>query len=395
MTDGIAGDIDHLPGRWRGLAPIIFLSFILGAAIAASIGMAFNIEAVAKRFGGSNAAYGTLATVELLSIAAGTLAGSRLAGRLGPRMVAFAGMALAVAANLGGILTASIDQLMAVRVLAGLGSGSVVAVVMFRAGRSDRPNVLFGALNSSVGVLGILLSVALPRLVGAYDITGAYGLYAALAVLALGFILTLPGKAAPVAGEPGQPKAPSLGMEQWLPLLGLGIIFLGHSALAIFIVRIGVGTGVPMTTLGYVFIAISALSVVLPVLSGLYGVKVPAALFAGVVLAMLAVAANIMANAHDLPMFIVGCALYATLPTAMMPVVLTAFARHDPSGRLAAANPAFVTVGGAVAPIISGRVIDIGGYPLVAWMSTGCFLFGAVLLASTLLAADRARRAQG
>jgi hypothetical protein len=51
-------------------------------------------------------------------------------------------------------------------------------------------------------------------------------------------------------------------------------------------------------------------------------------------------------------------------------------------------------VGGAVAPFISGRVIDMGGYPLVAWMSTGCFLFGAVLLASTLRAADRSRRAQ-
>ncbi|MEN3975822.1 MFS transporter [Emcibacter sp. SYSU 3D8] len=388
-----AARVDLPPGRWRGLAPIIFLAVIMGAAIAASIGMAFNIEAIAKRFGGSNAAYGTLATVELLSIAAGTLAGSRLAGRLGPRNAAFAGMTLAAAANFGGIFTGSIDQLMVFRVLAGLGGGSVIAVVMFMAGRSDRPNVLFGALNSSVGVLGILLSIALPRLIGAYDITGAYGLYAAMAVLALGFIVTLPGRAAPVEGE-GDQKAPSLGMRQWPPLVGLGVIFLGHSALAIFIVRIGVGTGVPMTTLGYVFVAVSGLSVVLPVLSGLYGVKVPAALFAGVVLAMLAISANIMANAQDLPMFIIGVALYATLPTAMMPVVLTAFARQDPSGRLAAANPAFVTLGAAVAPIISGRVIDIGGYSLVAWMSTACFLLGALLLAATLFSADRARRAQ-
>lgn len=84
LTPG-AADLDPAPVWWRGLAPILVLAFILGAAIAPSIGMAFNIEAVAKRFGGSNAAYGLLATVELLSIAAGTLAGSRLAGRLGPR----------------------------------------------------------------------------------------------------------------------------------------------------------------------------------------------------------------------------------------------------------------------------------------------------------------------
>lgn len=386
-SDGLA------PSRWRGTAPILFLCIIMVGGMAASIGMAFNIEAIAKRFGGSNAAYGTLATIELLSIAAGTLLGSRLAGVIGARMLAFAGMGLAVAANAVSILAPSIDVLMAVRALAGLGSGSVIAVVMFMAGRSDRPNVLFGALNSSVGVLGILLSTTLPGLVANWNITGAYGLYAVLAALALLFIPSLPGKAAPVAGAPGA-KAPSLGLMQWLPLVGLGVVFLGHSALAIFIVRIGVGTGTPLATLTYVFVGISALSVVLPMLSGIYGVRLPAVMFAGVVLALLAISANIMANAHDLTTFIVGCGLYAVLPTALMPVVLTAFARFDPSGRMAAANPAFITVGGAVAPFISGRVIDIGGYPLVAWMSTGCFMFGAVLLASTLLAADRLRRAQ-
>jgi MFS family permease len=393
VSDGTAESADLPRGRWRAAAPVLFLCVVMVAAIAASIGMAFNIEAVAKRFGGTNAAYGTLATVELLSVAAGTLLGSRLAGRLGPRLLALAGMALAAAANGAGILAVSIDQLMAVRVAAGLGSGGVIAVVMFMAGRSARPNVLFGALNSSVGVLGILLSLSLPRLVASHDVTGAYGLYAALAVLALAVIPTLPGRAAPAAEDPGR-KAPSLGLGQWPPLLGLGVIFLGHSALAIFIVRIGVGTGTPLATLTYVFVAISALSVVLPILSGLYGVRLPAVLFAGTVLAVLAAAANVMANAHGLPGFIVGCALYATLPTALLPVVLTAFARRDPSGRLAAANPAFITVGGAVAPFISGRIIDMGGYPLVAWMSTGWFALGGVLLAGTLLAADRARRAQ-
>jgi MFS family permease len=394
VTDGVAESAELPQDSRRGIAPILFLCVIMLGGMAASIGMAFNIEAVAKRFGGSNAAYGTLATVELLSIAAGTLLGSRLAGLTGPRLLALAGMGLAAAANAASILAPSIDVLMAVRVLAGLGSGSVIAVVMFMAGRSDRPNVLFGALNSSVGVLGILLSTTLPVLVATHDITGAYGLYTGLAVLALLFAPTLPGKAAPVDGEAGA-KAPSLGPAQWLPLLGMGVIFLGHSALAIFIVRIGVGTGTPLATLTYVFVGISLLSVALPMLSGIYGVRLPAVMFTGVVLALLAASANVMASAHDLTTFILGCGFYAVLPTALMPVVLTAFARIDPSGRLAAANPAFLTVGGAVAPFISGRVIDIGGYPLVAWMSTGCFLLGGVLLASTLRAADRSRRAEG
>ncbi len=244
-------------------------------------------------------------------------------------------------------------------------------------------------------MLGILLSTTLPVLVARHDITGAYGLYAGLAMLSLLFIISLPGRTAPVeSAAPGQ-KAPSLGIGQWLPLLGLGVVFLGHSALAIFIVRIGTGTGTPLASLMPVFVAISALSIMLPMLAGIYGVRAPSAVFAVIVLALLAVSANVLANAHDLTMFIAGCGLYAVLPTALMPVVLTAFARHDPSGRLAAANPAFITVGGAVAPSISGELIDIGGYPMVAWLSTGCFVLGGLLLLGTLLAVDRAKRAQG
>lgn len=373
--------LDAAPGRWRGVGGAIRLAAILDAAMAAAIGMPFNVEAVASRFGGSNGDYGTLAAIELLAVAAGSLAGARLAA-CGPRPIALGAMLLVLLANIVATMAGSIGALMAIRLAAGLGGGVVIAVVMFAAGRSDRPHIVFGILNSSVGVLGIVISFALSRLVAAHDILGAYGTYAALALLSLPAIATLSvgrstGETESVAGGP-------LGLWRWVPLLGIGIVFLGHSALAVFIVRIGVGTGVAMATLGYVFVAISGLSVLLPMISAVYGVRMaPLPLVAGL-LGLLAVAANVMANAGDLAVFALGCTVYAVLPTAMMPVVLTTFARRDPSGRLTGTHPAFVTFGGAVAPLISGRIVDLGGYGAVAWMSSLCFLLGGTLLAGTL-----------
>ena len=392
MTSGAAETLEPAPSWWRGIAPILRLAFIMGAAIGPSIGMGIVAAGVAARFpSATTTQIGMLATVELLCIAMGTLLGTLLVGRLGPRMLALIAISLAIITNGAAIFAPGIWQLMAVRVLAGVAAGMVVSVVMFLAGRSDRPNVLFGALNSSVGVLGILLSSVLPRLVADYDITGAYSVYITLSVISLAFVPMLAGRSEPVVPQAGDAPKVALGLWLLVPLLGVGVVFFGHSMLAFFIYLIGVGTGVPIGTLTMVFIAISAVSVVLPILSGIYGVRLPALLVVGAVLAVLGLSANVMANAHALPMFIIGCALYATLPTAMMPVLLTAFAKRDPMGRMTAANSAFVTFGGAIGPLVGGRIVDMGGYPMVAWFSTGCFLVGAILLAGTLASVDRRR----
>jgi MFS family permease len=392
LTGGVAETLDPAPSWWRGIAPILRLAFILGAAIGPSIGMGIVAAGVAARFpSASTTQIGMLATVELLSIAFGTLLGTLLVGRLGPRMLALVAIVLAIVTNGAAIFAPGIWQLMAVRVLAGVAAGMVVSVVMFLAGRSDRPHVLFGALNSSVGVLGILLSSVLPRLVADYDIAGAYSVYILLSAISLAFVPMLAGRAEPAAPQAGDAPRASMGLWLLVPLLGVGIVFFGHSMLAFFIYLIGIGTGVPIGTLTMVFIAISAVSVVLPILSGIYGVRLSAMLVVGVVLTVLGVSANVMANAHALPMFIIGCALYATLPTAMMPVLLTAFARRDPTGRMTAANSAFVTFGGAIGPLVGGRIVDMGGYPMVAWFSTGCFIVGAAMLAGTMISVDRRR----
>jgi MFS family permease len=63
----------------------------------------------------------------------------------------------------------------------------------------------------------------------------------------------------------------------------------------------------------------------------------------------------------------------------------------DPSGRLAGAQPAFATLGGAMGPITAGAVADAVGYGRLGWFINALMLIAASLMAVATLRADRLR----
>jgi type IV secretory pathway TrbD component len=76
----------------------------------------------------------------------------------------------------------------------------------------------------------------------------------------------------------------------------------------------------------------------------------------------------------------------------MIPIALGVLARIDRSGRLTGSHPAFVTLGGALAPIAGGALRDwSGGFGLTGWFVVGMLVIGALLLVRAVLAADASR----
>jgi len=97
------------------------------------------------------------------------------------------------------------------------------------------------------------------------------------------------------------------------------------------------------------------------------------------------------ANA-DTPMeFFIAGPVFAMLPMAMMPIVLGVLARIDQSGRLTGSHPAFVLIGGAVAPFVGGAISDLGGFQVNGWFAVGCIVLGAALLVDAIRRSDRMR----
>ena len=149
-------------------AQLVSLTAVLLLAFAASLGMAFNVDAVVLSFSATNFQAGLVASTELSGIAAGNLLLGRLASRLNAHRVYLLG-ALAIAGfNFLSLFTNSVWELLALRAPAGFALGAVLSTVMATAARSATPELTFGVINSLVGVMGLTLAFVLPRALHAH-----------------------------------------------------------------------------------------------------------------------------------------------------------------------------------------------------------------------------------
>lgn len=375
------------------------LTGVLLLAFTASLGMPFNIDAIALSFGVTNTTAGLVASVEMAFIAAGNLTFARLATRLSAQHIYIAGVIAVVSLNLLSIIAPTTDWLLLCRAPAGFALGAVVATVMTTAGRSHKPESTFGIINSMVGVMGIFIAFVLPRALELHlvlpnvtdwsEVDGLYLVYALCSTLAFLFIPGTP-HTEPVQLTDDTEDRPKL-MIGWLGLVGLGIIFFGHGTLALFIVKIGRTISLSPEEIGYVFMAGSLVGVGLPLLAGYIGTRMNALAPVAVILLVVIVSAILLAAADTPIKFFLFAPLFAILPVAIMPIFLGCLSRVDPTGSLAGSHAAFVLIGGATAPFAGGALSDLGGFTLNGWFVVGCVLTGAALIYPVIRRADSLR----
>jgi predicted MFS family arabinose efflux permease len=386
--------IDLSPLQLASLTGVLLLAF------AASLGMAFNIDAIALSFDSSNTVAGLVASAEMAAIAAGNLTFARLAPRLNVRHIYLGGVLIVVALNLASVLAPSTDWLLLCRTPAGFALGAVVATVMATAGRSSKPESTFGVINSMVGVMGIFIAYVLPRALNMHEVLpafivwsevdGLYLVYAVCSACALFFIRGAP-QPEPLKAAAAATEKPNL-LVGWLGLAGLGIVFFGHGTLALFIVKIG--RQVPLTpeVIGYVFMAGSLLGVGMPLVAGYLGTRMAAQWPIAIILVALILAALGLAGARTPLQFYLAAPAFAMLPIAIMPIFLGCLSRMDPSGSLTGAHAAFVLIGGAIAPFAGGALSDLGGFMVNGWFVVGCVVVGTALGFPAVRQADAQRR---
>lgn len=374
---------------------IAALSAVMMFAFAAPLGLAFNVEAIAAAFSTTNTAAGGVATAEMLMISVSSLITAQFAPRINPRQIILMALAILIPANLLSIFAGDIVTLGATRALAGIGAGAVIALVMTIAGRSRGPTMAFGVINSGLGVGGMAIAMVLPRAIGEYGLSGTYWVYMAAAILALPIIRLLPVPPAHAAATAQDAPPPALGLSAWMALLGVAFIFMGHTALMLFGVRIGMAIPLPLEKIGTVFLAASTFAAIAPLVAGYLGSRLPATVPALLILASLAVLAYVLAGAHTPLSYYSALPLFAALPLALAPIALGAFATVDPTGRMTGAYAAFVTLGAAIAPFLGGFTADLGGYALTGWFTIVCVAIGGTMLFGTAGRADKLRREAG
>lgn len=385
-----SADSDFLIDLSRG--QVAALSAVMMFAFAAPIGLAFNVEAIAAAFSTTNTAAGGVATAEMLVISISSLVTANVAPKINPRQTILLAFGVLIPANILSIWAGDIFMLGATRALAGVGAGAVIALVMTIAGRSRGPTMTFGVINSGLGVGGMALSQLLPWAIGEFGLAGTYSVYLGAAVLALPIVAAIPAPPGERTQLGHQASPPGLGLGAWMALFGIAFIFMGHTALMLFGVRIGMAVPLPMQTIGTVFLAASTFAAVAPLVAGYLGSRMPATMPSLLILGTLLVLAYVLAGSVAPLSFYLSLPLFAALPLALAPIALSAFATVDPTGRMTGGYAAFVTLGAAIAPFIGGITADLGGYALTGWFTIVCILIGAGMLFGVARRADRLRR---
>ena len=118
------------------------------------------------------------------------------------------------------------------------------------------------------------------------------------------------------------------------------------------------------------------------------GARVSAFIWVSTLALLIAACAFVLASAHSPAAFFIIAPIYGVLPMALIPVFLGALARVDTTGRLASAHPAFVLVGGSIAPFVGGALSDAGGYLANASVVATCALIGMLLMWADLRSSD-------
>ena len=366
----------------------IALIGILLCAFSAPLIMPLNIIAIAQRFvNATNGQIGTIATFEALSISVASIILSRIVNRLDRKKIFIASAIFVIIGNILTILATSLNFVILARIISGLGSGAIVATVVATIARGSNAQMTFAFLNSGVGVMGVLLPFCLPIIISSSGMNGAYSFHLFISLFVFLFISFL---SLSNASEAEQNITNSYkGYAGWASMIGTSLIFLGHAGIFAFSARIGASLDISVVQVGYVFMAGGVLTIFGPLLAGFIGQRFGSFLPCLFLIIILLISGVILANVKSVLIFFIVVPLCGMIPMILTPFFLGGIAKLDPSGSLAAAHPAFSTMGGAAGPVVMGYAIDMAGFPSIGWVLIVMVIVGTPLISLGLIEADR------
>lgn len=346
------------------------------------------VDALRNDLGMSATAAGAVTTSLLLATALAGLLFARRAGRPGRARFAAGGTVVSIGGFTVAAFAPNTAVLIAACVVAGLGSGVVLAHATAAIAVTPDPERASGLailVNTSVGAV---LLFALPRVTGA-EATATFLCMAVVGLLALPLFRWLPDATAPESEI--QPHGP-------LPTMGIGIVvFLG--ALVLDITDNGMWAFVGTIVMEQVGLSSTELGAILSVaaFAGLAGASLPIivgarwGLFAPimVMIAVDAIAKTLVVSVATPTAYIVWQFLWTGSYAALFAYLLAVGATLDSLGRWAAIVASAFAMGDAIGPVVFGLVNDLGGARSLIVLMVVSSIVVALLLGPATLALDR------
>ncbi len=350
------------------------------------------VDALRNDLGMSATLAGTVTTALLLATALAGLVFARQAGRPGRARFAAGGTLVSIGGFTVAAFAPGTGVLIAACVVAGLGSGVVLAYATAAISATPDPERASGlAILVNTGV-GAVLLFTLPRVTGA-ETSATFLCMALVGLLALPLFRWLPDAAAPES-ETQHGHTP-------LPSLGLGIvIFVG--ALILDVTDNGMWAFVGTIVQEHVGLSSTDLGAVLSVaaFAGLAGASLPIivgdrwGLFLPIIvmIGLDAVAKTLVVTVATPTAYIVCQFLWTGSYAALFAYLLAVGATLDSLGRWAAIVGSAFAMGDAIGPVVFGLANDLGGAGSLVSLMAISSIAVALLLGPATLTLDRRRK---
>jgi MFS family permease len=340
---------------------------------------------VLRRLHGGNVAAGAAVAALSVAVVVARPAAGRLADRHGYKIVMLCGTVICVLAGLGYYTAHSLGVLVAIRLLHGVGEGTVYTagaawlVSLCPASRRGRVVGLYGICMWLGITLGAFFGTVAMR------VSGFHAVWGLCVVVGVAGLLSVAPRRPPERPDVVPARAAILPVSTVVPGIALSLAALGYAALAAFVAlhmaARGVSNGIAaFNAFGVTYVGVRLFIGNLPDRLGARQVAFWSALVEAAGLLVVAVAPNLFVVVAG------GLVMGAGLSLLFPALALLVINRTDPSQQGAALGgfTSFWDIGLAVGGPFAGLIANVSGYPAVYYVMMVCAIASALLsLAAT------------
>ena len=359
----------------NGLAPIFMQTLVSTLAI-------------------SESAAGYLISIEFVGAGLASILVGAQVDRLSKRSVALTGCLLAVTANVASMFIDHYGILLAIRLLAGIGTGSAVVGGAAAVAKYREPERMYGVVNVLLAISFSASVVIVSNVLGVFGKQGVFGFVAIAYAAMTPLIFLLPTDINLSEEKQERHKLPAVGLGVTF-VLGYVIAMIGQNAGWVFAVVIGESSGFNVEQIGKI-IGISAISgVVGAMLSASIGTRFGRAIPATVGVSTLGLTWSTMCLVPSSTMFPVLIIVNSISFYFCVSFLVGVAANLDEWGRWASVTAGSTLFGSIMGPAVGGILVQYGGINLLGWsiLCSTAISITLILFVVILLASKEARKA--
>lgn len=370
----------------------VSLLVVVCSAFSSQMVMPLWVGAVIDDLGLSEAAAGRIGSFEFMAVAAVSLLVALRIQKFPTRLTAAIGIVLLVAGNFASAFSSTEIELIAARMLCGLGKGLVVAIAFSLAAGSSRPTRAFALLNIVYALFSAAFYLAVPFAIQWDGAGGAFVSMGIVAVIGAIFMVGFPAERLTSSELTGL-SLRSLPLFGFLAFAALIILWSGHNVIWTFIERIGARDGMDITEIGAVLSLSAFLTIAGPglvrMLDTRFGYGVP--MIGAIVLKVVAV--FVIGFVATSQAFSIAVPAFMLLSLFITPYVMGVLSLADPAGRLAAASSAAMTAGSSLGAWVGGVSLESASWSGLTWAAFIHFVIFTIIIIAIAPLANRHGRA--